>query len=232
MNKGLMNKVALMVLGIGAIGNISCMASVDHVCIDRTAGMSDEEKAYIYDLTNAIEEMFTFFQERIMKFVDKTDATPYRTYVRTLTHKMDVFEQTEMVALASKIEQSRQQGSVTCYKGLVIVQEVLQEFMGKLNNLRAILEDYIDVRNNIRKAIELGKRVRPILIDLIDAKTIAHLEGKLDAICQLLNEAHETTLLERMLSIKKIVNNLQSGPSLKVSDAEILSCITTKLRHN
>jgi hypothetical protein len=228
MNFIFVKRVALLFLGI------FCMElSQTRLHAKPDALLSENEKNYINSLAKDIENIFEFFQDHISTFIDPKDKTPYRDYVKALDQQVNNFEQRVMSKLTTKLVEAHANGTTTFYHGLMIVQEILDEFLTKVHKMHAVLIKYIDVRNDAKKAITLGKELEPYIKDLIDPKTICKLEAKIDRLCKLVEPASDTYLSQQLGLIKKAVDGLAMGPTTKsISGAAILNCITTKLRHN
>jgi len=195
----------------------------------------EDERVYVHKLANEIEEMFEFFKDNVAKFIDSTDHTPYRKLVMAMSDKLDEFEKHVMITLAKKLVEAKSKNTEIFRQSLNIVQEVLTEFLTKINVLRNILvkPEYLNARDGIQ-AIKLGKELEKYCKDLLDGKIIAALEVKIDKVYTLVSSAGDPSLTERLKEIKTILKNFKGASLPKKSGAElkIVNGITSKIRHN
>lgn len=228
MNKMLKN-IAFIVLGAHVLSPNSLIFAQENV--NRMAGMmSANERSYINNLTNEIQKMFMFIQEHIMNFIEDRDQSTFREYVEDFTIQMDSFDKNVMVQLNYQIEQAKSFGKSPFYRGLIIVKEVLDEFLLKMKNLRVLLEEHLDKTPDIRVAINLGRRVKEIITDFIAPEAISRLEGKLSQLRKILEEANELEMASNLANIAAAIHNLQAGPALNISESKVLLCINKKLK--
>lgn len=215
----------------------SCLAMHSlHTYAGQEAGFRVDEREYIYALANEIEGIVGFFQASITSFIDPADHTPYKRLVLSMSDKVDEFEQRVMMSLAVKLAEAKTENTPVFYKSLGLVSEILNEFLIKLNELRAILikPEYLNAHDGV-KAIKLGKELEGRCKDLLDGKLLAKFEYKIDQIFKLVNAAGEQTLSGRLSEIKMLLQNLKSASMQKKggnNELRIVNGITAKIRHN
>ena len=195
----------------------------------------DDECEYIHNLAREIEEMFEFFNDNVARFIDSGDHTPYRKLVMGMSDKLDEFEKHVMITLAKKLVEAKTKNAEAFRQCLSIVQEVLEEFLTKLDVLRKILvkPEYLNARDGIQ-AIKLGKELEKYCKDLLDGKIMAQLEIKIDNVYALVSSAGDSSLTERLKEIKASLKTLKGASLQKKSGSElkIVNGITAKIRHN
>jgi hypothetical protein len=196
-----------------------------------------DEREYVYALASEIEHMVDFFKASISSLIDPADHMPYKKLVMSMSAKVDEFESRVMRSLTLKLETAEQEDTPLFYKSLVIVSEILYEFMVKINEFRTILirPEYLNAHDGV-KAIKLGKELEKCCKDLLDGKLLARLECKLDQVYALVAEAGEEPLRVRLYEIKMLLKDLKSAFMQKRggnnSELRIINGITAKIRHN
>ena len=195
----------------------------------------EEERMYIHNLAGEIEVMFEFFKDNVARFIDAADHTPYKKLVMAMSNKLDEFEARVMITLNKQLLEAKEKNSEVYRQCLTIVQEVLVEFMTKINVLRTILvrPEYLNARDGIQ-AIKLGKELEKSCKDLLDGKIIAQLEVKIDKVYSLVSSAGDPSLTKRLNEIKTILKAFKGTSVSKKAGAElkIVNGITAKIRHN
>ncbi len=215
---------------------LSCLFAQSMMVSGRNnAAFKEEERAYVHKLANEIEDMFEFFRVNISKFIDPCDHTPYRQLAVALSDKIAEFEQHVMTTLAKKLVEAKSKNTEVFQQSICIVQEVLTDFLTKLNVLRNILvkPEYLNAHDGIQ-AIKLAKELEKYCKDLLDGKIIAQLEAKIDTVYNLVSGVSEQSLSERLKEIKNILKNLKGASMQKKSGSElkVVNGITAKIRHN
>lgn len=197
--------------------------------------LSIAEREYISSLTRDIEAMFMFIKDHIIKLVDdsKDDGSTYRAYVQEFNAKIDLFKQQVMNKLNNNVTDAQQRGKDSFYKGLIIVQEVLNEFLDRINKLQEIFNQYaemdIPVNQSFKAAVQLGKNLKPILNDIITTSTITRLKNKIIELRVVVEQAQETELAERLKNIENIIENIQIGSGDNINEIKVVYCLKKRL---
>lgn len=197
----------------------------------------DDERIYVHKLASEIEQMFKFFKDNVTKFIDATNHTPYRKLVMGMSDKLDEFEKQVVMTLDKKLVEAKTKNTEVFNQSLTIVQEVLTEFMTKVNVLRNILvkDEYLKARDGIL-AIKLGKELEKHCKDLFDGKMITQLLVKIDKVFDLVSAAGDQALTDRLEEIKIILKAFKGTSLTKKSGnnnvLSIVNGITAKIRHN
>lgn len=224
---------------------LMCMgasARDDDVCSPMIPGAKDgaaqdggrfapQQRAYIRQLIKDTEEIFLFFGDRIERFVDISDTTPYRTYVAELSDRLDRFEAKMMQSL--KTELANADKASAYYQGLSIVQEVLSEFLGKLHDMRQVLVKYVSVKDNPSEAFKLANELKPHLEGLIAAGTWNKLSTALQKVQRIFQQVGEPELHQKVAAVTLLLKKTQKDCSgVAVSPTTVVTCLRKKFRYN
>lgn len=221
---------------LGIIVLCSCYTGTMVIAENRTTHFQEEERLYVHTLANEIEEIFEFFSDNVDKFVSACDHTPYRKLVLTMSDKLAEFEKRVMATLAKKLVEAKAKNNEIFSQSLSIVQEVLTEFLTKINVLRSILTkpEYLNAHDGLL-AIKLGKELEKYCKDLLDGKIIAQLEVKIDKVYNLISTSGDKLLIDQLAKIKAGLKVVRSATAQKKSggnELKIVNGIAAKIRHN
>lgn len=200
----------------------------------------NDELVYIHQLATEIENMFEVFKNNVARFIDAKDHTPYKKLVYEMCGKLDEFEEQVVTTLYKKLNEEKTKNSVTYYKSLTIVHSVLTEFITRVTILKRILlkSEYINTKPNQvgKNGLQLGKELEKYFHDLISSKMIEQLEDKIDEVYNLISDAGDKDLADRLKTIKGILAKALKHSSVKKSGnnsaVSIVNGISAKMRHN
>ena len=226
---GIKNLLGLLVLCF-------CYTGTMILAENRNTQFQEEERLYVDTLASEIEEIFEFFSDNVDKFMSASDHTPYRRLVLAMSDKLAEFEKRVMTTLAKKLIEAKAKNNEIFTQSLSIVQEVLAEFMTKINVLRAILvkPEYLNAHDGLQ-AIKLGKELEKYCKDLLDGKIITQLEVKIDKVYSLISLSGDKSLIEQLAKIKaglKVVRNATAQKKSGGNELKIVNGIAAKIRHN
>ncbi len=195
-------------------------------------GLTGDERAYIHKLFEEIGSLCAFVSEYTNKFVDAKDKTPYRDYVKALKNMLERIEKVTKELDTKKI-QAQQQGSSNFSEGIALAQVMVHDFLERLNKMCVVLTKYVNVRNDPKKALELGKEIKPHVKDLIDTKRLSDIEMLVSRIYALMEDAQENELADILFEILETIRRMNKGGATRsISDVAVLNALTTKLRYN
>jgi hypothetical protein len=198
------------------------------------SGAGCDERAYVHNLTTEIEDMFEFFRDNVVKLIDATDHTPYRVLVTTMSVKLDNFESRVVMVLAKKLVEVKANNPSIFQQALVVVHEILSEFMAKVKVLRNIMmqEKYLNTCEG-GKSLDLCKELKQCK-EIFDGSMVAQLDEKLEKLYRLVSsKGGDQELADRIKQTKTCVKSLKGGSSKKSGyELKIVNGIAAKLRHN
>lgn len=232
------NSILATIVATGFITSQNCYA-------ETKKSLSNEERVYIRKLIKDIENVFDFFQKEIMLFIDIKDKTPYRQFVGDLGDCIDHFTQETFEPLKQNIKEykdnniefkdnnNKSKDNVAYYQGLTIVDELLVEFLDKLNNMRLVLYKYVSVKDDPDQAFQLATELEPHIKALIAPEIWNKLKKKLQDVESLMKQIDERDIMIKLAQLKKVLEASQKGSaSLKISPTALLTCIRKKIRYN
>jgi hypothetical protein len=193
--------------------------------------LTNEEQEYIYGLIREIESVFDFFKVRLDIFFDRTDKSSYRDFVNSLCKEIDQFYNDSMKPLEYRIENYADKDE-PFYKGLVVVHELLVEFLDKLHAMRLVLYKYVSVTDTAQ-AMEIAVELKPHLEALISKDVWDKLETKLGHVESLMNQIEDRDIMTKLASLKVLLKKTRSSSSaVKVTPTAFVACLTRKIRNN
>jgi len=200
-------------------------------CFANKKTLTNEEREYIHKLIKEVEGIFGFFQQKIELFVDIRDRTPYRIFVGDLCSQLDLFVKDTVTPLKKRLEEGAEKDS-PFYQGLVVVDELLTEFLDKLHKIRQVLFKYVSARKP-EQALELAKELEPHINPLIATEVWNKLEAKLRQVETLMKQIEEHDILIKLAQLKKVLEVSKKGSSsLKIAPSTVVACIGKKMRNN
>ncbi len=193
--------------------------------------LTQEQRVYTNKLFKESEDLFAFFQQEIELFVDIRDKTPYRKFVGDLCSRLDFFIKETVTPLRKRLEESSEKDS-PFYQGLVVVDELLTEFLGKLHNIRQVLFKYVSAKKP-EQALELAKELEPQVNAFIAPEVWNKLEAKLRQVEMLMKQIEERDIMVKLAQLKKVLEISRKGSSsLKIAPSTVVACIGKKMRNN
>lgn len=226
--------ILLVCMGVSARDGVVRNAMIPGAkegAVQNNGRFTPQQCAFIKQLVQDAEEIFLFFGERIARFVDIADTTPYRTYVAELSDRLDRFESKMMQSL--KTELAYTDKASVYYQGVSIVQEVLSEFLGKLHDMRQVLVKYVSVKDNPSEAFKLANELKPHIEGLIAAGTWNKLSTALQKVQRILQQVGEPELHQKVAAVALLLKKTQKDCSgVAVSPTTMVTCLRKKFRYN
>lgn len=211
-----------------SIGALSCLTSP----LNATSKLNLAEREYVSNLTKKIEIIAKFLSDTFITFTDKNDKKAYCLYVMEINTEINEFENNVLKPLAEEMRRAKTSGSKCYYDGLVLVHDVLTDFLAKINAIRPTLSEYIDKDSS--STASLVQDLKPHLLKLTDSQVLADLQNKVDQLYTLMVTAGEQSISLQIKGIKDILGSSQINPALKkrLDPLLIFTCLSTKLRYN
>lgn len=191
--------------------------------------LTSEQREYIHKLILEIEGIFSFFQHKIELFLDNKDKTPYRNFVGDLCGGVDKFKKETVQPLKQRIKDSVVKDEF--YQGLVIVDELLTEFLDKLGGMQQILLKYVSSKSE--QALKLANELQKPIQELIAKEVWTKLEAKLFQVETLMKQIEERDIMLKLAQLKTVLAASQKGSAaLKISPTMVVSFISKRMRYN
>lgn len=226
--KSLSPKTKQYLLAVSMLGSTAastwCMQTAGHTPVlqQNSVVVSEQEIAYMQELTNKINALFDDIVKLVLDFVDDNNQESYNIHIQKFANKIQELQNNILLS----IDTQRPHTNGPLNNALTIARNIVQEMLNKITAVHNILVKHRAHKN----AINLKSDLEPVIQQMTSQEMANDLDNKLVQLHKALLDAGHAATAHKINEVRLALKKAKASYDAQKVSPKMLAVLRNRLR--